>query len=74
MSGADAFKVEGVVVEVLRNGTYRLELANGHKVMGFVAGRAKLTFSGLRLGDKVKLQMSPHDLSQARIVLDSKKI
>jgi len=74
MSGADAFKVESVVVEVLRNGTYRLELANGHRVLGFVVGRAKLTFGTLQLGDKVKLQMSPHDLSQGRILLDRQRI
>ena len=70
----DAFKVEGVVIEALPNGTYRVELANGHRLLAFVAGRAKKSFAGLKPGDKVKLQMSPYDLSEGRIFVETKKI
>ncbi len=69
MPGADAIKVEGVVVEVLPNKTYRVELANGHRLLGFVPGRARLNFVRLAAGDRVKLEMSPYDLSQGRIVV-----
>ena len=74
MAGDDAFKVEGVVMEALPNHTYRVELANGHRLLGFVAGKAKLRFAGLAPGDKVMLALSPYDLSQGRILVETKTI
>jgi translation initiation factor IF-1 len=68
MSGEAAFKIEGVVIEVLPNKTYRVELSNGHRVVGFVSGRVRLNFVRFALGDRVKLQVSPYDLSEGRIV------
>ena len=70
MSGNDAFQVEGQVMEALANGTYRVELANGHRLTAFVAGRAKRSFAGLKAGDKVKLRLAPYDLSVGRIVTE----
>jgi len=70
MPGAEAFQVEGRVIEALPNGTYRVELANGHRLIAFVAGRAKRNFAGLKTGDKVKLQLTPYDLSAGRIVTE----
>jgi translation initiation factor IF-1 len=74
MAGTDAFQVEGVVVEALPNKTYRVELANGHRLLAFVAGKARLAFAGLVPGDKVKLQLTPYDLSSGRILVGTKKI
>ena len=74
MPGDKAFQVEGRVMEVLANGTYRAELANGHQLTAFVAGRAKQNFAGLKSGDKVKLQLSPYDLSVGRILVETKTI
>ena len=74
MAGTDAFQVEGVVSEALPNKTYRVELANGHRVLAFVAGRAKQTFAGLAPGDKVTLQLTPYDLSTGRIRVETKTI
>ena len=71
---ADAFQVEGSVIEVLPNGTYRAELANGHRLLAFVAGKAKKNFTGLQSGDKVKLQLTPYDLSVGRILTETKTI
>ena len=73
MAGASAFQVEGVVVEALVNGTYRLELANGHRLLGFVAGRARKTHPGFVPGETVKLNLSPYDLSAGRILVGTKK-
>ena len=73
MSGEAAFKVEGVIIEVLPNKTYRVELANGHRLLGFVAGKARLNFAP-NPGDKVRLKLSPCDLSQGRIILETKTI
>ena len=69
MAGESAFKVEGVVVETLPNRLYRVELSNGHKVLAYATGKAKLSFAA-RTGDRVKLQMSPYDLSEGRIVVN----
>ena len=69
MAREGAFEVEGVVVEVLPNRTYRVELANGHRLLGFVAGKAKQTFA-VQPGAKVRLELSPYDLSQGRILVE----
>jgi translation initiation factor IF-1 len=74
MAREDAFKVEGAVIEALPNRTYRVELSNGHRLLAFVPGRAKDRSAALTPGDKVKLQMSPHDLSEGRILVETKKI
>jgi translation initiation factor IF-1 len=69
MAGDEAFKVDGRVTEVLPNGTWRAELKNGHRLTAFVAGKAKRNFAGLKSGDKVKLQLTPYDLSVGRIII-----
>ena len=57
---ADAFQVEGRVIEGLPNGTWRAELANGHRLTAFVTGRAKKNFAGLKAGDRVVTQGGIH--------------
>jgi translation initiation factor IF-1 len=74
MAGKDTFTVEGVVIEARPNHTYRVELANGHRLLAFVAGRAKQRFAGLAPGDKVKLQLTPYDLSVGRILVETEMI
>ena len=69
MAGESAFKIEGVIVETLPNRLYRVELSNGHKVLAYATGKAKQDFAA-KTGDKVKLQMSPYDLSEGRIVVE----
>ena len=71
---ADAFQVEGCVIEGLPNGTYRVKLANGHRLLAFAAGRTKKDFSGVKPGDKVKLQLTPFDLSPGRLLVEKKTI
>ena len=68
MSGTDAFEVEGLVIEVQQNGTYRVELANGHRLLAFVPGKRKAGFGPLAAGAKVRLRLSPYDLSVGRIL------
>jgi len=60
------------VTEVLPNGTWRAELKNGHRLTAFVTGKAKKNFAGLKSGDKVKLQLTPYDLSVGRILVETK--
>lgn len=71
MARADAIQVEGVVVEVLPNKTYRVELANGHRLLAYVAGKARLSFPRLAPGNRVKLELSPYDLSEGRIIVET---
>ena len=70
MAREGAIEVEGAIVEVLPNKMYRVELANGHRLLAYVAGKARLSFARLTAGDKVRLEMSPYDLSAGRIVVN----
>ena len=74
MAGKDAFTVEGVVIEARPNHTYRVELANGHRLLAFVADRVKQRLAGIAPGDRVTLQLTPYDLSVGRILVETKKI
>jgi len=72
--GEEAFRVEGRVIEALPNGTFQVELANGHRLTAFLAGRDKRFFAGTMVpGGKVKLQLTPYDLSVGRILVETKK-
>ena len=74
MRGEDAFRVESRVIEVMPNGTFRVELANGHRLLAFATTRTKENFSGVKPGDKVKLQLTPFDLSTGRLLVEKKTI
>ena len=74
MAREGAFKVEGAVVEVLPNGMYRVELANGYRLLAFVAGKAKSSAARLSPGDNVQLELSPYDLSVGRISLETRML
>jgi translation initiation factor IF-1 len=73
MARTDGIQVEGSVVEILPNKTFRVELSNGHRVVAFVSGKARLNFPRLALGEKVMLEMSPYDLSEGRIVVETQR-
>ena len=70
MAGKDAFQVEGVIAEVLSPKTYRIELPNGHRLLGFEAGRMAGRAARYRAGARVRLQLSPFDLSEGRILVE----
>lgn len=73
--GEEAFRVSGRVMEALPNGTFQAELANGHRLTAFLAGRDKKNFAGtIKSGDVVKLQLTPYDLSVGRILIKTNKI
>ena len=70
----DAFRVEGRVTETLPNGTFQVELSNGHKLLGFTTSRTEKDFPGVKPGDTVKLQLTPFDLSTGRLLVEKKTI
>jgi translation initiation factor IF-1 len=59
--------VEGTVVEPLPNAMFRVELENGHRVLAHVSGKMRMNFIRILPGDKVKVELSPYDLTRGRI-------
>jgi translation initiation factor IF-1 len=69
---SDIVEVEGTVVEALPNAMFRIEIAAGHNVLAHVSGKIRLNFIKILPGDKVKVELSPYDLSRGRIVYRSR--
>ena len=67
MPKEEAIEVEGTVVEALPNAMFRVELDNGHKVLSHVSGKMRMNFIRILPGDRVKLELSPYDLTRGRI-------
>ena len=67
MAKKEAIEVEGTVSEPLPNAMFRVELANGHKVLAHVSGKIRLNFIKILPGDRVLVELSPYDLSRGRI-------
>ncbi|MEL6443074.1 MAG: translation initiation factor IF-1 [Bacteroidota bacterium] len=59
---------EGVVTEALPNAQFRVELENGHEILGLLSGKMRKFFIRILPGDRVKVEMSPYDLTKGRIV------
>lgn len=64
----EAITVDGKVLETLPNAMFRVELANGHKVLAHVSGKMRMNFIRILPGDSVMLELSPYDLSRGRII------
>lgn len=67
MSKEDVIEVEGVVTDALPNAMFKVQLENGHEVLAHVSGKLRMNYIRIVPGDKVKLEMSPYDLSKGRI-------
>ncbi len=67
MPKKEAIEVEGTVVEPLPNAMFRVELANGHRVLAHVSGKIRLHYIRILPGDKVLVELSPYDLNRGRI-------
>jgi translation initiation factor IF-1 len=67
MSGKETIEVEGEVVECLPNATFRVELANGHRVLAHISGKMRKHYIRILPADKVLVELSPYDLSRGRI-------
>ena len=67
MAKQAAIEQDGVIVEALSNAMFGVELQNGHVVTAHISGKMRLHYIKLLPGDKVKLEMSPYDLTKARI-------
>ena len=67
MAKEEQIEMDGVVVDTLPNTMFRVELENGHTVTAHISGKMRMHYIKLLPGDKVKLEMSPYDLTKARI-------
>ena len=67
MAKEEAIEVEGQVVESLPNAMFRVELANGHRVLAHVCGKMRMHFIRILPGDRVKVELSPYDVTRGRI-------
>jgi translation initiation factor IF-1 len=67
MGKEDIIEVQGTVAETLPNAMFRVQLENGHKILAHISGKMRMHFIRILPGDKVKVELSPYDLSRGRI-------
>lgn len=68
----DTIEIEGTILEALPNAMFRVELDNGHKILGHISGKMRMHYIKILPGDKVKVELSPYDLSRGRIIYRKK--
>ena len=67
MAKQKSIEQEGKIIEALSNAMFRVELENGHEVVAHISGKMRKFYIKLLTGDKIKLEMSPYDLTKGRI-------
>ncbi|MCI8641557.1 MAG: translation initiation factor IF-1 [Clostridia bacterium] len=72
MAKEDVIEVEGVVTEALPNTNFKVELENGHQILAHISGKLRMNYIKILPGDKVKVELSPYDLSKGRIIWRAK--
>jgi translation initiation factor IF-1 len=65
-------EAEGTILESLPNAMFRVELENGHKVLAHISGKMRMHYIKILPGDKVRVEISPYDLTRARIIFRKK--
>jgi translation initiation factor IF-1 len=68
MAKQSSIEQDGIITEALSNAMFKVELQNGHQVIAHISGKMRMNYIKILPGDKVKLEMSPYDLSKGRIV------
>ena len=72
MSKDDAIQMAGEITENLPNAMFRVKLENGHVVLGHISGKRRMHYIRILPGDKVTVEMTPYDLTRARIIFRAK--
>ena len=72
MSKEDVIEVEGTVVEALPNTNFKVELENGYQILAHISGKLRMNYIKILPGDKVKVELSPYDLTRGRITWRAK--
>jgi translation initiation factor IF-1 len=68
MGKEEAIEQDGEVIEALPNAQFRVRLENGHEILGLLSGKMRMNYIKILPGDRVKVELSPYDLSKGRIV------
>jgi translation initiation factor IF-1 len=68
MAKEDSIEMQGVIMENLPNATFRVKLENDHVVLGHISGKMRKNYIRILPGDKVTVEMTPYDLTRARII------
>ena len=74
MAKQSAIEQDGVIIEALSNAMFRVELENGHEITAHISGKMRMHYIKILPGDKVRVEMSPYDLSKGRNVLRSARL
>jgi len=69
----DVIEAEGTVIEALPNAMFKVELESGHEVLAHISGKMRVNYIKILLGDRVRVELSPYDLTRGRIVYRFKK-
>ena len=72
MAKEDVIEVEGTIVEALPNTNFKVELENGHQILAHISGKLRMNYIKILPGDKVKVELSPYDLTKGRITWRAK--
>jgi translation initiation factor IF-1 len=72
MSKEDVIQMQGEILETLPNATFKVKLENGYVVLGHISGKMRMHYIRILPGDKVTVELTPYDLSRARIVYRAK--
>lgn len=72
MAKEDMIEMEGTILDTLPNTMFRVELDNGHIVTAHISGRMRKNYIRILTGDRVKIEMTPYDLTKGRIVFRGK--
>ncbi len=73
MAKEEKIQVEGLVIEALPGTQFRVRLDNGHEILTYLAGKMRKYYIRILLGDRVKVEMSPYDLTRGRITFRQRK-
>jgi translation initiation factor IF-1 len=73
MAKQEKIEVMGTVTEALKGTKFRVELENGHEVIGYLSGKMRRYYIRILLGDQVRVELSPYDLDRGRIVYRYKR-
>ena len=72
MAKEDMVQMQGEIMETLPNATFRVRLENGHVVLGQISRKMRMNYIRILPGDKVTVELTPHDLTRGRIVFRAK--
>ena len=72
MSKEDTIQMQGEILEMLPNATFRVKLESGHAVLGHISGKMRMHYIKILPGDKVTVDLTPYDLTRARIIFRAK--